>query len=182
MQELESARPAHQGDRRKADGRVSRFRGAAAAVVALSYAEVQAGLADDEVLLFYADTGQLGEAGFETYLWAVPKQGEPRWLRLERSTGELSGAVRQLRALIGVGLQTRGAQSLAAGTKSDRTGDVLEAAKQLHDALLRPVADMIEGKSLVVVPSRKLSSLPFQLLVSLDAGSLGGPLSRCRAG
>ena len=115
---------------------------------ALTYAAVQAGLADDEVLLFYADTSQLGEAGFETYLWAIPKRGEPRWLRLERSTGELSGAVRRLRALIGVGQQTRGAQSLAAGTKSDRTGDVLEAAKELHDALLLPVADMIKARAL----------------------------------
>jgi CHAT domain-containing protein len=32
--------------------------------------------------------------------------------------------------------------------------------------LLAPVADMIEGKDLVIVPSQKLSSLPFQLLVS----------------
>jgi CHAT domain-containing protein len=132
----------------------------------VDFADVQARLGDNEVLLFYADTTKLGETGFETYLWAVPKIGERRWVRLSRSTGELGGAVQALRNLMGVGPQSRGAQSLSAQHSDDRTGKVLDAAKALHDALLAPVADMIGGKDLVIVPSKRLAGLPFQLLVS----------------
>lgn len=130
------------------------------------FADVQARLGDNEVLLFYADTTRLGETGFETYLWAVPKTGSPRWVRLTRSSGELGGALQALRNLMGVGPQSRGAQSLATQQGDDRTGKVLKAAKALHDALLAPVADMIDGKDLVVVPSKRIAGLPFQLLVS----------------
>jgi len=73
--------------------------------------------------------------------------------------------VRELRDRMGVGAQARGAQSLTVAAGTERTASVLKAANELYGALLAPVADMIEGKSLVIVLSRKLSSLPFQLLV-----------------
>ncbi|MBX3579787.1 MAG: tetratricopeptide repeat protein [Rhizobiaceae bacterium] len=137
-----------------------------------TFADVQASLRDDEVLLFFADTTRLGDAGFETYLWAVPKEGEPVWVRLARSTGELSGAVRALRNLMGVGGETRGAAKLGA-PDGDRTDQVLEAAYQLYTATLGPVAGLIEGRKLVIVPSKKLANLPFHLLVS-EKPSPGG--------
>jgi len=134
---------------------------------ALSIDAVRERLADDEVLLFFADTTQLGEEGFETYLWAVPKRGEARWVRLDRKTGELSAAVRSLRQSMGVGPQARGAQAIG-GPKAgdDRVAKVLDAAGALYRATLAPVADLLEGKRLIVVPSKKLAPLPFHLLVA----------------
>ena len=134
---------------------------------ALSIDAVRERLADDEVLLFFADTTQLGEEGFETYLWAVPKRGEARWVRLDRKTGELSAAVRSLRQSMGVGPQARGAQAIGAPRAGDdRVAKVLDAAGALYRATLAPVADLLKGKRLIVVPSKKLAPLPFHLLVA----------------
>lgn len=134
---------------------------------ALSLVAARELLAEDEVLLFFADTTQLGEEGFETYLWAVPKRGEVRWVRLEPPTGELSAAVHALRRSMGVGPQARGAQAIGGAKQGDdRTAKVLDVAGALYRATLAPVADMLEGKRLVVVPSKKLAPLPFHLLVS----------------
>lgn len=132
---------------------------------ALSFAAARTGLKPDEVLLFFADTNRLGDVGFETYVWVVPKSGDVRWVRLAADTGTLSRAVSDLRARMGVGPQSRGAQSLAAKPAADRTGDVLTKAHDLYRMLLAPVADLVEGKDLVVVPSRKLGGLPFHMLV-----------------
>lgn len=132
----------------------------------LDVAGVQAALADDEVLLFYADMTRRGAGDPETFLWAVPKQGAARWVRLDRDSGALYDAVRTLRGLMGVGPATRGAAALAAPARADRAGEILSAAHDLHRTVLGPVADMIEGRSLVVVPSERLAGLPFQLLVS----------------
>ena len=132
---------------------------------ALSFAEVRTGLQPDEVMLFFADTNRLGNTGFETYVWAVPKRGDVRRVRLAADTATISRAVGDLRARMGVGPQSRGAQSLAAKPAADRTGDVLTSANELYRTLLAPVEDMIVGKSLVVVPSRKLGGLPFHMLV-----------------
>ncbi len=130
------------------------------------FAAVQAALGENDVLLFYADTNRMNDVDWETYLWAIPKSGEPRWVKLERSTGEISGAVRTMRGLLGVGGETRGAQKLGAGVQADRTGDVLKAGEEIYKALLGPVDDLIAGRNLVIVPSKRLANLPFQLLVS----------------
>lgn len=130
------------------------------------FAAVQAALGNDDVMLFYADTNRMNDDDWETFLWAVPKSGEPRWVKLERSTGEISGAVRHMRGLLGVGGETRGAQKLGAGQQTDRTGDVLKAGEELYKALLGPVEDLIAGRNLLIVPSKRLANLPFQLLVS----------------
>ena len=132
----------------------------------LDFEAIRQRLDENEVLLFFADTARFADAGFETYLWAVPKTGEPRWIRLERSTGELLAAVRELRSLMGVSGEARGAASLAARRGTDPAGRVLTAAHELYDATLAPVADMIDGRDLVIVPSKRLASLPFHLLVS----------------
>lgn len=125
-------------------------------------------LRDNEVLLFFADTTRFGEAGFETYLWAIPKTGPVRWVKLDRSTGELSAGVDALRALMGVKAETRGAAALATSAGADRPAQVLRAAHALHDVIMAPVADIIAGRELVIVPSRRLAGLPFHLLVSKE--------------
>ena len=42
----------------------------------------------------------------------------------------------------------------------------LTLARELHDALLKPFADLIKGKSLIIVPSGPLTLLPFHVLVT----------------
>ncbi|MEO6012604.1 MAG: CHAT domain-containing tetratricopeptide repeat protein [Devosia sp.] len=131
----------------------------------LSVEAVQARLDENEVLLFFADTGKLGDAGFETYLWAVPKAGEVRWIKLSRSPGELSAAVRALRKSMHVGTETRGPTALTAES-GDSADAVLAAASQLDSVMLGGVADLIEGRELVIIPSKSLAALPFHALVS----------------
>ncbi|MEO6396649.1 MAG: CHAT domain-containing tetratricopeptide repeat protein [Devosia sp.] len=133
---------------------------------ALSAEAVQARLGDNEVLLFFADTGALAGSEAETFLWIVPKAGEMRWLRLSRTSGELSAAVRELRNSMGVGAVTRGPNAVARQQGSDRTSKVLEAAHALYGAVLGEAEAMIAGRDLVIVPSRSLSALPFHALVA----------------
>lgn len=133
------------------------------------FAAVQAALADNELALFYTDAGDLGGGRSATYLWAVPKSGEPVWVELERGSGEIAAAVRHMRGLLGVGVQTRGAKTLGAGVKTDVQADVLKAGEEIFKALIGPVAEMTKGKALVIVPTKRLAALPFQLLVSKAA-------------
>lgn len=131
----------------------------------LDIAAVQATLADDEVLLFYADASKSPGTDAATYLWAVASKGEPRWVKLGRGPGDLAFAVDSMRGLMGVGSQTRGAAALTDRNRADSVDEILRIAHALHGQLLAPVADMIAGKNLVIVPSRSLSALPFHLLV-----------------
>ena len=61
----------------------------------------------------------------------------------------------------------------------------LAVAQELHDQLLKPFDDLIKGKSLIIVPSGPLTSLPFHVLV-IEPLSQGGiaaaPELRQRAG
>ncbi len=122
-------------------------------------------LAEDEVLLFYADVGGLGAQAAETHLWAVTRSSEPRWLRLLGTAAELRDAVRTLRELIGVAAVTRGATPMSGPESDDRTDRALDVAHRLYRTLLKPVADLVDGRRLIVVPSRRLASLPFHMLV-----------------
>lgn len=146
----------------------------------INFDAVRQRLGDNDVLLFFADTAGFGGAAWETYLWAVPKTGAPRWTKLPRSTGELVAAVRELRTLMGVTGEARGAASLAArpDVNADRPARVLAAANELYGATLAPVADLIVGRNLVVVPSKRLAGLPFHLLV--DELPISGSADRYR--
>jgi CHAT domain-containing protein len=126
---------------------------------------LQARLEQNEVLLFYADTGSIGSTDAETFLWVVPKSGPADWIRIPRSTSELRGAIREMRENMGVGAATRGPKALAANGAEGREGRVLKAASELYTALLGEAAPLIEGRDLIVVPSRSLASLPFHALV-----------------
>ena len=134
---------------------------------ALDFATVQSRLADNETMLVFADVGRIGEEAEATYLWAIPRSGDVRWVALPRATGELVAAIRELRQNLGVGVQARGPTAVAISGQDDRTGRVLGAASRLYEALLGQVADLIAGKDLVIVPSKSLSSLPFHALVEV---------------
>ena len=138
----------------------------------LTLSQVQATLGEDDLLLFYLDTGPAGGLASETMLWAVPKQGEARWLSLAMSPREIAKTVRDLRELLGVGGGNRGVEIVDDGEPAERHFD-LDLAHRLHGAVLAPVAPLAKGKSLLIVQSGSLSSLPFQLLVSSlpEAGS-----------
>lgn len=137
----------------------------------LSFAEVQKELTDDEVLLFFADTSALAGSEAETFLWAIPKRGEPRWVRLTENTNTLSAQASALRSAIGAGPEVRGAKLLGAVPKTDTTGEVLTAAERLYLATVGTVADLVEGKPLVVVPSPRLAGVPFGMLIAKQPAS-----------
>jgi CHAT domain-containing protein/tetratricopeptide (TPR) repeat protein len=132
----------------------------------LDIATVQSRLGQNDVLLFYADTGRIGDVAAETFLWVVPSGGAAHWFRLPRTTGELSATVRKLRENMGVGAVTRGPKALTPNTATVRADRVLTAAGELYAALLGEAAALIEGRDLIIVPSRSLVSLPFHALVS----------------
>ena len=102
------------------------------------FAAVKAGLGDDDVMLFFADTSRRDRAGFETYLWAIPKQGDVRWLKLARSTTDLSADVRRLRGLMGVGGQARArgrCRPMPAPTAPVRSSPPRPPSMPLHSVL-----------------------------------------------
>jgi CHAT domain-containing protein len=136
-----------------------------------SVEDVRAALKENEVLLFFAETSEVGDSVAETYLWAVPKTGTVRWQKIARPTGELSAAVKRLRETMGVGANTRGPKALAQTGGNDRINRVLDNAFDLDQQLLGGVADLVAGKDLLIVPSKSLSALPFQILVSALPGA-----------
>jgi CHAT domain-containing protein/tetratricopeptide (TPR) repeat protein len=131
----------------------------------LDVATVQSRLAENEVLLFYADTGRIGDTEPETFLWVIPSSGPAQWLRVPRATNALAAAVRAFRESMGVGGKTRGPKPLIANTSDDRKQKVLTAARELYTALLGEAEPMIANRELIIVPSRSLASLPFHALV-----------------
>jgi CHAT domain-containing protein/tetratricopeptide (TPR) repeat protein len=132
----------------------------------LDVAAVQSRLGQNEVLLFYADTGKLGSTAAETFLWVVPQTGSAHWFRVPHATGELSAAVHEMRENMGVGAVTRGPKTLTQNNTTRRQEKVLKAASELYTALLGEAAPLIAGRDLVIVPSRALGSLPFHALIS----------------
>ncbi len=139
----------------------------------LTISEVQDLLGDNEVLLSFVETSALPPLPAEMFLWAVPKRGKPLWVRVALEPDAIGAKVGTLRNLLGVGSGSRAATPISdtAGGSFDLT-----LAHELYQAVLGPVAPMIAGKQLIVVPSKNLSSLPFHLLVSRapdDATTVG---------
>ena len=137
-------------------------------------------LGPDEVLLLYAtanDDGPDEPSGHvfaitsEGYLAApLPPRGELR--RIARSL-RCAAALTDRRCGLGGGV-TRGAFSLA--TDGDTASGEFDfaLARDAWDALFAPIEAALEGKtSLIVVPDRTLSSMPFHLALSepADAGT-----------
>lgn len=147
----------------------------------LTVEEARATIAEGEVLLVFADTTRLDEsAGFETYLWAIPRSGAPRWVRLAEATGDIGADIDALRASLGAGAEVRGAESLGGGSDHEASA-VIANANKLYQATLSPVADLIAGQALAVVPSKRLGGLPFQMLVSgMPSPSVADPYRDAR--
>ena len=120
----------------------------------LSIADIQRQLAPDEAMLAFL----VGED--QSFVWAIGK-GEATWQRLELGQEALSARVARLRKGLDIGELQKNA-----GTGTVELFD-LELAHQLYQELVAPVERALEGKrTVLVVPSGPLTSLPFHLLVS----------------
>ena len=144
----------------------------------LDIGTVQTLLGPDEALVVFLDIPRFGKLPEETLGWAVTRT-QVRWISIPQGTAELSDKVSTLRCgLDRYGLWTwSGQRWIAKGErchalKPDGLGFAeplpfdLALARQLHDELLKPFADLIKGKSLIIIPSGPLTLLPFHVLVS----------------
>lgn len=147
----------------------------------ISVAGVQLSLHDDEALVLFLDTDDrfkpLPEGAF---IWVITKK-DVRWVRSDIGTKAQQDRVAALRC----GLDRDGnwvwapdkqrwiarraaCEELRPEGLSD--GDPLPfnpvIAHELYKELFGQVADLIEGKQLLIVPSGALTSLPFQVLVT----------------
>ena len=129
----------------------------------LSFDQVRAGLAEDEALIMtLADRTA-------TYVWAISKQ-DAAWHRAELSLREAEAVVRRIRADLDPTRPARSAVSLAAPSGPVLPSFEAEAAHQLYQQLLAPVAQVLSGKRHVyVVKDGPLSSLPFAVLLQEPA-------------
>ena len=147
----------------------------------LSTAAIQAVLKPDEALVIFLDVPRFGKLPEETLAWAMTKT-EARWISIPQGTSALADKVATLRC----GLDREGLWSwvgragrwLAKGERCRAlkpeglgAGEPLPfdvgLAHELYRALLAPFADLIKDKSLIIVPSGPLTSLPFHVLVTV---------------
>jgi CHAT domain-containing protein/tetratricopeptide (TPR) repeat protein len=159
----------------------------------LAMAAVQGLLKDDEVLIAFLDVPglRLGKLPGETLAWAVTRT-EARWTSIPLDTEALAGQVARLRC----GLdregnwtwnqQRRRWEARDARCRALRPDGLAEAealpfdvaaARELHAALLTPFADLTRGKSLLIVPSGPLTSLPLHVLVEDSPSPRATPAS-----
>jgi CHAT domain-containing protein/Tfp pilus assembly protein PilF len=140
----------------------------------LSVEDVQAELADDEVLVLFLDTPEAKPLPEETFIWVVTKTAA-RWVHSQTGKQALIRDVSALRC----GLDYRGSWTdshcadllKVAYTHTDYVFGRplpfdLARAHELYKGLFGQIEDMIEGKRLLIVPSGALTQLPFQVLVT----------------
>ena len=146
----------------------------------LTIAEVQALLEPDESLVVFLDVPRVGRLPEETLVWGLTKT-EARWVSIPLGTEALAERVAKLRC----GLDREGLWSWVGRAerwlaKSERCRELkpdglrkneplpfdLRLAHELYTQLLAPFADLIKNKSLIIVPSGPLTSLPFHVLVT----------------
>ena len=141
----------------------------------LSLAQVQADLRSDEALVLYLARPERNA----TLAWVVTKT-DVRWRRSDLSTKALTESVRALRCGLDQMLW-KDAQSAdkchellqfspGRGRVDEQIAEILPfnlaRAHDLYRALLAPFRDIIKDKNLLIVASRSLSSLPFNVLVT----------------
>jgi CHAT domain-containing protein/tetratricopeptide (TPR) repeat protein len=155
----------------------------------LAIAEVQRLLKVDEALLAFLDVPRprFGRLPEETLAWAVTRT-EARWISIPLGTSALAQRVARLRC----GLDREGQWTWEGErwrAKSDRCRGLapegladgaplpfdVAVAHELYTALLAPFADLTSGKSLIIVPSGPLTSLPFHVLVTTSPSSRASP-------
>jgi CHAT domain-containing protein/tetratricopeptide (TPR) repeat protein len=139
---------------------------------AVSVADVQGLLGDDEALVLFLDTPAAGPLAEETFVWVVTKS-TVRWVRSELGTKALAREVTALRC---------GLNPLWYETDKERCAEALgmprdrrlppelpfdhARAHRLYEGLLGQVRDLIAGKHLLIAPSGALTQLPFQVLIT----------------
>jgi len=136
--------------------------------VPLPVSDVQLLLRNGEALIQFVLIGSQG------YVWVVTKL-ETRWVTISQTPAEIESIVAVLRCGLdypGAWKSSRCAQWLGrAYTEADQAVPRplpfdLNRAHQLYQALFGQVEGMIAGKSLLVVPSGPLSTLPLHVLVT----------------
>ena len=139
----------------------------------ISVEEIQALLGDDEALVLFVGTGELGPVPEESFIWVVTKTVS-RWVRSATGTPSLARKVAALRCgLDQAAWEGPRCEQLTGQpyTDADRNaGKPLPfdyaRAHRLYQALFGQVEDLIKGKHLLIVPSGPLTQLPFQVLVT----------------
>lgn len=154
--------------------------GALARPDALSIAEAQSALRDNEALILIgdADDGLRGALTDDVFVWVVTK-AEARWAKSTVGLMELQGHISALRCGLDASTwQTQvsaSACSSLVSSRPDRDDDAVQwetlpydltRAHAIYTDLLQPFEDLTKGKQLLVVPSDNLSQLPLHLLVT----------------
>ena len=145
----------------------------------LNARRVQANLGSDEALVLYLDIPGQTSAPKETIAWVISKT-DVRWQRISVDTNALTENVTALRCGLDPMLwkdaqsadQCRALVQLSP-VKQQVDGQTTEIlpfdltrAHTLYIALLGPFRDIVKDKSLLIVPSRQLTRLPFNVLVT----------------
>jgi CHAT domain-containing protein/tetratricopeptide (TPR) repeat protein len=149
----------------------------------LPVAAVQDLLREDEALVLLLDVPHFGGLPEETLAWIVTKE-EARWISIPLGTAALAERVATLRCGLDregqwewSGRRWEAKSELCRALKPDGLDDDAPlpfdfgVAHELYAALLAPFAEVIKGKSLLIVPSGPLTSLPFHVLVMEAKGS-----------
>jgi tetratricopeptide (TPR) repeat protein/CHAT domain-containing protein len=153
----------------------------------LAIAAVQGLLGDDEALVVFLDVWQPRPSKLppETLAWAVTRR-QARWVSIPLGPTALAERVARLRC--GLDRDGNWTWSPQRGRweatsepcrvlRPDGLADDeplpfdVGGAHELYAELLGPLADLTAGKSLIVVPSGPLTSLPFQVLVTESDGA-----------
>jgi CHAT domain-containing protein/tetratricopeptide (TPR) repeat protein len=132
-------------------------------------------LGNDEAVVLFLDTPELGPTPEETFVWVVTKT-DVRWVRSELGTLALTREVSALRCGLDYDgawsiLHSRCPELLKAEFIPDNEGKKplpfdLVRARELYLALFGQIEDLIKDKQLLIVPSGPLTQLPYQVLVT----------------
>ena len=161
----------------------------------LGIAATQALLKDDEAILLFLDVARWGSLPEQSLAWLVTKT-DARWWTIRLGTRALASEVSALRCGLDGTLwdATASADKCAAALKASPTVQEVDGqrvqvlpfdfarAHSLYRTLFGPAEDLITGKSLLIVPSGSLTSLPFGALLTAPAKLSASPgLSDYRA-
>ena len=150
--------------------------------------ELKKHLRPTEVLVkFYVPGTRYDEN--KAFVWAITKEAE-RWHEIEVSGREIADEVGALRCgLDRAGWVGDGKSKCAkllnielaqAPGPDDPLPFDLQRSHRLYQALFGPIADLIQDKHLVIVPSGPLTQLPFHVLIVSGADTQGEKATRWR--
>ena len=145
----------------------------------LTVEQLQVHLGDREALVLFLDTSEARPIPEETFIWVITKT-ESRSVRSDEGTKAIQNHVAALRCGLDAAAWNPEAQDGVAGEhhckallsttfKGGRLPFDQIKAHELYEALFGQVGDLIEGKSLLLVPSGALTQLPFQVLITAHA-------------